>query len=152
MRFRAARLDELTALTELCLRSKAHWGYDEDFMRACRAELSLTHEDIAETALVVADDNRGVIGVGQVSNDGTTAYLDKLFIEPYRMGEGCGVLLYEWSLQAARSLGARELVIEADPDAAAFYERMGAMRAGEAPSGSIPGRMLPRLVHALQEA
>ena len=40
-------------------------------------------------------------------------------------------------------------MIEADPDAAPFYRRMGAQDVGLAPSGSIPGRMLPKLVKEL---
>lgn len=151
MRFRSPGHNELTALTELCIRSKAVWGYDADFLRACRFELALTPQQVARDALVVADDNLGLIGVGQVSVKDGSAHLEKLFIEPHRMGEGCGQLLYEWSLVAARKGGARELVIAADPGAADFYKRMGAEPAGEVASGSIPGRKLPRLVHKLQE-
>ena len=151
MRFRTPTEKELTALTELCMRSKAHWGYDADFMRACRTELILSPRHLAEHALVVADDNLGMIGVGEVSLKDGSAHLEKLFIEPHRMGEGFGQLLYEWSLVAARKGGARELVIAADPGAADFYKRMGAEPAGEVASGSIPGRKLPRLVHKLQE-
>ena len=40
-RLRAARVEELDALSTLCLRSKAVWGYDKEFMNACRAELTL---------------------------------------------------------------------------------------------------------------
>ena len=38
---------------------------------------------------------------------------------------------------------AGRLTILADPNAAAFYERAGAVRIGEAPSDSVPGRLLP---------
>jgi hypothetical protein len=31
----------------------------------------------------------------------------------------------------------------ADPNAAGFYERSGAVRVGEAPSDAVPGRRLP---------
>jgi hypothetical protein len=37
------------------------------------------------------------------------------------------------------------LLIDADPFAESFYLALGCERIGEAPSGSIPGRMLPRL-------
>jgi hypothetical protein len=37
------------------------------------------------------------------------------------------------------------MVIEADPDAVGFYRRLGAVDYGTAPSGSIPGRLIPRL-------
>jgi len=36
-------------------------------------------------------------------------------------------------------------MLDADPDAEPFYLHHGARRIGEVPSGSIPGRMLPRL-------
>ncbi len=32
---RPARSGEAVSLTALCLRSKAHWGYDAAFMRLC---------------------------------------------------------------------------------------------------------------------
>jgi hypothetical protein len=43
------------------------------------------------------------------------------------------------------------MIIEADPDAAAFYEHMGARHAGLAASWSIPGRMLPRMQMELEK-
>jgi hypothetical protein len=46
-------------------------------------------------------------------------------------------------------MGADRMVIEADPDAAPFYRRIGAKDCGLVPSGSIPGRMLPKLLKAL---
>jgi hypothetical protein len=50
-----------------------------------------------------------------------------------------------WAAGVARNMGATRLFIEADPDAAPFYRRMGAVDVGLAPSGSIPGRILPKL-------
>jgi hypothetical protein len=43
------------------------------------------------------------------------------------------------------------MIIEADPDAAPFYRLMGARHTGFAPSQSIPGRMLPRLLMELEK-
>lgn len=47
-------------------------------------------------------------------------------------------------------MGADELIIEADPDAAPFYKRMGAEDAGLVQSGSITGRLLPKLIKDLR--
>jgi GNAT superfamily N-acetyltransferase len=142
--------DELAALSDMCLRSKAVWNYDEAMLEAFRDELTLTEDDLDFDAVVVAEDKRGVAGLAEVSleEDGTS-HLEKLFVEPARLGEGTGKMLYVWACRFAQGLGARELVIEADPDAAPFYRHMGAEPAGEAESGSIPGRFLPRLVHRL---
>jgi GNAT superfamily N-acetyltransferase len=145
MHLRPARPDEAGLLTELCLRSKAVWGYDEAFMQACRAELTLSPADLAESSLQVAVDGEMVAGVVQVAVDGDNADLAKLFIAPSTMRAGVGRALFDWAVKAARERGARWLWIEADPDAAGFYRRMGAIDEGVAPSGSIPGRVLPRL-------
>jgi GNAT superfamily N-acetyltransferase len=145
LKLRPARPDEAELLTELCLQSKAVWGYDETFMRACRAELTLTAADFAHSSLQVAVDGERVAGVVQVAVDGENADLAKLFIAPQALRAGVGAKLFEWAANTARERGARYLWIEADPDAAAFYRRQGAVDAGTAPSGSIPGRLLPRL-------
>jgi GNAT superfamily N-acetyltransferase len=145
LHLRPARPDEADILTELCLRSKAVWGYDEAFMRACRAELTLSPADLAASSLQVAVDGNEVAGVVQVVVDGEKADLAKLFIAPSTLRAGVGRKLFDWAVNSARERGARWLSIEADPDAAAFYRRMGAIDDGVAPSGSIPGRLLPRL-------
>jgi len=140
---------ELPALTGLCERSKAHWGYPAEMMEAFRAELAVTPADLAEDAIMLAEDKRGLAGMVQVSKQGEDAVLEKLFVDPERLGEGTGKILYVWACRVARENGAKNLVIDADPDAAAFYEHMGAVRQGTAASGSIPGRELPHLVHPL---
>jgi GNAT superfamily N-acetyltransferase len=142
---RPARPDEAELLTELCLRSKAVWGYDEAFMRACRAELTLSPADLSASSLRVAADGNEVAGVVQIVVDGENADLAKLFIAPSTLRAGVGRQLFDWAVSTARERGARWLWIEADPDAAEFYRRMGAIDDGVAPSGSIPGRFLPRL-------
>jgi GNAT superfamily N-acetyltransferase len=87
--------------------------------------------------------------VAQVKVVDTEAHLLKLFVDPTALRHGVGTILFGWAAEVARDMGARRVFIEADPDAAPFYRRMGARDAGLAPSGSIAGRMLPRLVFEL---
>jgi GNAT superfamily N-acetyltransferase len=148
---RDARQNELPVLSELCLRSKAVWGYDDAFMFACRTELTLRPDELRSTHIQVAERCSTVVGLAQVKVTGTDADLLKLFVEPALSGSGVGRLLFEWATARARGLGAVRMIIEADPGAAAFYERMGARHAGLAPSQSIPGRMLPRMQMELEK-
>jgi GNAT superfamily N-acetyltransferase len=155
IRLRTALQDELPGLTGLCLRSKAHWGYDEAFMAACRTELTLRPDELRTTSLQVAERDAAVVGLAQIKVSGADADLLRLFVEPALMGAGIGRLLFQWATEAARDQGAARMKIEADPGAVPFYERMGAHHAGSVPSLSIPGRMLPRLLmdlHRRQEA
>jgi GNAT superfamily N-acetyltransferase len=149
MHLRPARPDEAALLTELCLRSKAVWGYDEAFMLACAAELTLTPADCATSSVQVAVEGDEIAGVVQVAIEGNEADLTKLFIAPSTMRRGAGRRLFDWAAHTARQNGAKWLRIEADPDAAGFYRRMGAIDDGVTPSGSIPGRFLPRLKYRL---
>jgi GNAT superfamily N-acetyltransferase len=146
---RSPAVEELPALSALCFRSKAVWGYDNDFMEACRKELSIEPDDLRSTSVVVAERNGRLIGVAQIKIVGSEADLLKLFVEPTAMRSGIGRSLFAWATELAASQGADRLLIEADPDAAPFYRRMGAQDVGLAPSGSIAGRMLPKLVKHL---
>jgi GNAT superfamily N-acetyltransferase len=125
------------------------WGYDNGFMEACRSELSIEPCDLRSTSIGVAEENGILVGVAQIKVVGSKADLLKLFVEPTALRSGIGRSLFAWAAELAASRGADHLVIEADPDAAPFYRRMGAHDVGLARSGSIPGRMLPKLVISL---
>jgi GNAT superfamily N-acetyltransferase len=71
--------------------------------------------------------------------------LEDLFVEPDAIGTGVGRLLIEHVCRRAAGEGMTSLSIDADPNAEAFYLAMGAVRVGESPSQSIPGRLLPQL-------
>lgn len=79
---RIPTLEELPALSALCFRSKAIWGYDHDFMEACRRELSFDASELRSTSIVVAEERGKIVGVAQVEVAGNEAELIKLFVEP----------------------------------------------------------------------
>jgi GNAT superfamily N-acetyltransferase len=141
---RNAKPGEGAGLSALCVRSKAHWGYDAAFMRKCAAALLVSEAEIAAGRVLVACDAAGrTIGVTGVTPEGETADLDVLFVDPPAIGSGAGRALFDAAAALARRFGARRLTILADPNAAAFYERMGARFVRNAPSDAIPGRTLP---------
>ncbi|GAB2834720.1 GNAT family N-acetyltransferase [Streptomyces daliensis] len=161
MRIRAARPEEAGALSELALRSKAHWGYDEAFLAACRDELTLHPAEIIRRRTLVAVDEDGGAGAGAGAGDvaggerllgfttlegiPTLAVLGMMFVEPDAMGRGVGSRLFRHTVDLARDLGFARISIDADPHAEPFYLAMGAVRVGTTPSGSIAGRVLPLL-------
>ena len=54
---RSAKPGESQSLTALCVRSKAHWGYDSAFMKLSAAALNVNEDDIAAGRVPVAVDN-----------------------------------------------------------------------------------------------
>lgn len=144
LELRPPRPDEAAALTELCLRSKAAHGYDAAFMAACRAELTLDRYG-SDRRYLVAEQDGVVVGLAEVSSNGPAAVLEKLFVEPSHFGKGIGRRLFRWAEREAAALGAERMLIDSDPGAKDFYLAMGAVEEGVSPSGSLPGRYLPRL-------
>src|SRR5580658_6984657 len=108
---------EADALTDLCLRSKAVWGYDNRFMEACRSELTFTPGDMLSSCIQIADMGGRLIGVVEVTPGGKIADLAKLFVEPTDLRAGVGRQLFEWAKATARANGANALMIDADPHA-----------------------------------
>ncbi|RKN41647.1 GNAT family N-acetyltransferase [Streptomyces hoynatensis] len=152
MTIRPARTEEAGPLSELALRSKGHWGYDAEFLESCRAELTLTAEDIARGGTAVAERDGTVLGFVTVVGPPPTGELAMLFVEPQAIGQGIGRALFTHAVAAAREAGFERLVFEADPHAEPFYRAMGSERVGLVPSGSIPGRFLPQMAFALTAA
>ncbi|MGW1506054.1 GNAT family N-acetyltransferase [Streptomyces mirabilis] len=146
VRIRPARAEEASALTELVRRSKAHWGYDPEFLEACRAELTIRPDEIDVRRIVVAEDaHLGVLGVASLEGTAPHGCVGLCFVEPGAIGCGVGRLLYAHVMGTARELGFTRITIDSDPNAEAFYRRMGARPVGDTPAGSIPRRELPLL-------
>jgi GNAT superfamily N-acetyltransferase len=125
------------------------WGYDRAFLDGCKDELKLHEEELESSYIVVAEACGKIIGVAQVEIEKFEAHLLKMFVEPESLKCGIGRMLFHWACNEARANGAKRLIVESDPCAAPFYRRMGARDVGLAPSGSVPGRMLPKLAHDL---
>jgi GNAT superfamily N-acetyltransferase len=119
-------------------------------MKACHSELTIEPCELLSSSIVVAEENGAIFGVAQIKVFGREADLLKLFVEPTMLRCGVGMKLFLWAISEGTAMGADRMVIEADPDAAPFYRRMGAKDCGVARSGSIPGRMLPKLVKELR--
>ena len=148
---RPARPDEAAFLTDLCLRSKASWGYTEDFMAVCRSEATITPEIVEGSPVMVAEKDGRVAGVAQLVVRDSVAELDK-FVEPESLKSGIGRALLDWAKAEAYGTGAAVLLVEADPYAADFYRRCGAVDVCLVPSNLFPGRFLPRLKFPLSGA
>jgi GNAT superfamily N-acetyltransferase len=142
---RAARPEEAEGLTALALRSKASWGYSDAFMDACRAELTLTPEKMAAWQVWVAEEGDVIAGMVVLRLEGATAELEDLFVDPAFQKTGVGSALLDVLIAACRAAGATTVGLDADPNAESIYARLGFHTVGRSPSGSIPGRTLPRM-------
>lgn len=127
------------------MRSKASWGYSDAFMDACRAELTLTPEKMAAWRIWVAEAAGEIAGMVAVHFEDGKAELEDFFVEPAFQQRGVGAALLDVLFAACREAGATVVGLDADPNAEVIYARLGFRTVGRSPSGSIPGRLLPRM-------
>jgi N-acetylglutamate synthase-like GNAT family acetyltransferase len=149
---RPARVDEAPLLSDLALRSKAHWGYSPEFIEQCREELSygadqLGAEDMRFFAIESAQRVAGFYALRRLS--ATEMELEAMFVEPACIGQGFGRLLMEHAKCVAAAMGAKQLLVQSDPYAENFYVAAGGVVIGARESASIRGRYLPVLAIAL---
>jgi GNAT superfamily N-acetyltransferase len=121
-RLRPLAADDHERVRELTFESKAHWGYDRDFVR--RWAEGLTFESRQERW--VADvDGEIVAWAGLIPPADGVAVLDDLWVDPSWIGRGLGKRLFELAADRARELGAVRLEWGAERHALGFYEKMG---------------------------
>ena len=144
---RAARPDDVPGLSDLAFRSKAHWGYDAQFMDACREELAVPLAALASDVIRLVEVDGEPAAFYHLCETGTPAELEveALFVVPECIGTGLGQLLWDDLEIEAAKRSATRLVVQSDPYAEGFYLKMGMVRIGERASDSIPGRTLPLL-------
>jgi GNAT superfamily N-acetyltransferase len=145
MTVRPARPDEAGAVTGLAFLAKAHWGYDADFLEACRPELSWTPEQVAQQDVLVWEEAGRLLGTTARGGSAPDGGVWAVFVAPEAHGRGIGRALAESLVARATTAGFSTLTIAADPNAEGFYLALGATRIGEMPSDLLPGRVLPLL-------
>ena len=143
---RRATGDEAELLTKIALDAKRYWGYPEHWIKHWEADLTITPEFIHDNQVYVAESDGAVRGFYALTVSGDQAELEHMWVTPECIGTGIGKELFLDAMERAAALEVRGVEISADPNAAGFYERMGAKQIGEI-DASIDGqsRKLPRL-------
>ncbi|MEA1009290.1 GNAT family N-acetyltransferase [Bacillus cereus] len=143
MKIRKALLSEANELSELALHSKATWNYSEEFILACKEDLTITEEYIKNNFVyVLENDNRKIGFFSFLRNDNA---LDFLYIHPRFKGIGYGKILWKFVIEQANELRIKSFTIDSDPNAKGYYLKMGAKLIGETPSTVFKDRLLPLL-------
>ncbi len=149
---RPAASDEAALISDLALRSKAYWDYDEAFIAACRPALTFSPDYITTYPVYVVEMEGRVAGFYSLQPvSAQEVDLDNLFVAPEAIGHGCGKRLWQHAVATARQLGFTHMRIEADPNAEEFYAAMGAETVGSVPSSVWPERQLPLMRFSLVE-
>ena len=127
-----AKPDDAAALTEIAFAAKRHWGYPERWIEGWRNILTVQPEFVAKHETYAACVGGRPVGFYSLSRKSDAMSLERLWVLPEMMRKGVGLALFAHAVERARALGFANLEIESDPNAAGFYEQMGAKRVGAA--------------------
>lgn len=144
---RRATAAEAALLTTIALEAKRYWGYPEHWIKHWEADLTITADFIRDNHVYVAESDGEVRGFYALCVTGSdAAELEHMWVTPDCIGTGIGKELFLDAMERAVALEVRGVEISADPNAAGFYERMGAKQIGEV-DAPVDGqaRKLPRL-------
>lgn len=148
---RRALPEEASTLTTIALEAKRYWGYPEHWIKHWESDLTISSDFIRDHHVYVAEVEGEIRGfyalcVSGDPEDIRSAELEHLWVTPASIGTGIGKALFLDAMEKAAALEVRDVEIVADPNAAGFYERMGATQIGEDDS-PIDGqsRKIPRL-------
>src|SRR6185369_15862477 len=143
---RPANTEEASTLSQIALESKSHWGYPEHWLKLWQPELAVSSEFIEKNHVFVFETGGEIRGFYALCVNDSQAELEHMWVRPAYIGAGVGKELFLDAMDRAVQLNCAEVHLTADPNAAGFYERMGAKQIGEARS-EIDGqpRILPRM-------
>jgi GNAT superfamily N-acetyltransferase len=132
-------------LSALARRAKGSWGYPAEWLDAWADELTLTADYIDTHRVFIAEDDGQTVGVCALEDHDDRWELAHVWVEPARHGEGVGKMLVMEAVSVARSIRPDPITVTSDPNAAAFYEKLGARLTGSrpAPAPGSPERTLP---------
>jgi GNAT superfamily N-acetyltransferase len=149
---RPARPDEAPFLSDLAVRSKAYWGYDDKFLAVSRILLAVKPDEMTERRVTVVEEDGTVLGFYALEGEPPEGELGLMFVDPEHLRRGIGQRLWTHVVATARDAGLTRFTIDSDPFAEEFYLAMGAVRTGTSPSSVRPGRELPQLTFFLSSS
>jgi ribosomal protein S18 acetylase RimI-like enzyme len=139
-----ARSDQAHALTLIVLAAKAHWGYPRRWLEIWKPQLAITPDFLETNESWAAVENGTPIGFYTLQEKNGKGWIENLWVLPEFIGRGVGKLLFLHAANLSRERAYRTLQLEADPNAAGFYSKMGMFKVGERPT-EVDGqpRILP---------
>jgi len=143
---RKASKENSETLTQIAHEAKRHWGYPEHWIKHWESDLTITPEFIENNQVYVAEVDGEIRGFYALCVIDNKAELEHMWVQTAYIGTGIGKDLFLDAMERAAKLNVSEVELSADPNAAGFYERMGATRIGDVDS-EIDGkpRKLPRM-------
>lgn len=143
MNIQKAKPEDHICLTEITKKSKAYWGYSEEQIEKWSNNLTITIEYIQNNDVFNLVEESKIIGYySYLKQENNQIKLDNLFLLPKYIGKGFGVFLMNDFLQRIRNEKYEKIILDSEPNAEQFYQKIGFKKIGEFET-SIKNRFMP---------
>ncbi|MEO1049280.1 MAG: GNAT family N-acetyltransferase [Bacteroidota bacterium] len=122
--FRHAKASDIPVLNQISAASKAYWGYPEEWLQRWQPDLMVNAEHLTENTVFVIQVGDRLIGFCSIAEEASFYEVLHLWVLPEFIGKGMGKSLLQHSLKQTVKLP-KMIRVEADPNAAPFYESQG---------------------------
>lgn len=144
LKLRPATADDAPILTEILRRSRALQNGEREAAQSLPEDTLISDATIATVNMTVAElDGQPVAFSGLSPQGDDTAFVDFLFVAPEAQRRGIGELLLIRAEDQARWNNHSRVSLEADAQAAGFYERRGYTALATRPRSGQPGECVP---------
>ena len=137
--------EDFSKLTDICIKTKKHWGYPDYLMDLWKDDLTITPRFIRNNIIMkIQNEKSEILGFGMVNQNGNENVYEikHLWVLPEYSEKSVGRLLLE---QLEGRVGHRKTIkVVTDPHTLSFYRKYGYHKVGEAKS-KPDGMALPVL-------
>lgn len=141
-----ATIQDHDSLTQLTVRSKAHWGYSAELMNEWLSLLTVSKEYIEQNEVFKLVNDIEIIGYYSYSIENSNLlHLDNLFVDPPFIGKGYGKRLMLDFLERITPLSPIKVQLDSDPNSEPFYSSFGFEIINRTES-SIKNRFIPTMI------
>ena len=141
LHYRMARKEDLPTLNIISTRSKQYWNYPDEWLVRWKPTLRLTLQQLLEQEVTVLEIGEQIAGFCSILEHEDHYEIMHLWLLPEFIGKGYGKKLLQEAINRA-VVHFKPIVVEADPNAEAFYAAQGFVTYDQVESYP-KGRFLP---------
>lgn len=142
-----AGIEDIDVLNRISLASKHHWGYPKEWMELWKDDMLLKETDFETQHIYKLVFAQNIIGFCAIQELPKVYDVTNLWVQPEHIGKGFGKLLLSFCIEKI-VLNNKPIIVEADPNAEAFYASQGFVTYAQ--KESLPkGRFLPLMKRGL---
>ena len=144
LNYRPIQPTDLPVLNKMMRAAKGHWGYSEDQLDRFMDSYSIKDTGYFKEAYgYIAESPEGIAGYYVLNTAESAPKLDQFILNTELIGKGLGRQLWNHCVAESQKKGWNEIAFCSDPNSCGFFEHMGAIKVGEKPMVTVPGRTSP---------